>query len=783
MKDAQGTWAIVVGIDAYDSFKPLTGAVADAAATVRWLRRLGVPDGQIMLHAAPAAGSKATADAIGLPYAGCTENEIWPSFKRLKDNEGERLFVFLSGHGFYEPGGHRLFLTKEAQAGEVTNLWVEWCCEYLRGLPYRRQFVVLDGCLNLPYTPAQRAEIEPGKHSGVKPAAERLDVEQWLCTAASAGQRAMEAEGGGSGLFLPALLAALDLDRPGEFCTAIDRATGAVEYDLRAAVATVAGPIVADLARRMTPKREQHPAITAMHKGDTGGRVPVVTKVPDGTATVRVLVEPPEAEADVKRIRLSSDDIVWDSVVPMPPAVSVTCPVENVLPDGMQVSVRCTMASPDWAQPPQQELVATGERNVVFRLERAGEAAEVAVKTVGADGDVVFGMNSDAYAEVESITGGEGLGYQDYESGPVLEGPDPAKLRSVALRLARRVTTATGAGVSAVVRGVDVRDVRTTVTFEGDARALAGVLADEPVVHVAGTAYPAAGLGEVEVEPGLVPVHVTLPWGRWSTTVRVSEGEHVTVTLPESVGRAPMRVPMLADDARNAPGRTVVTAGAEALTGAVVPVRGTGEAGRIEPAPHLTHWAGPMSAATSEAGPWRAVAAFGPWRTPLSETGTLAVDLGDEPRAEPLSTNRSPDWDALVASGRLEDVSVEAAKRLTEQKWFDSLLGLAGAYACWARGHDEYLDVVLGNLARLDDALPDVPLLAGAADRRRGTERPEVRERLEALDADGCVPLFRWGVSAGVLAAEHYGFGALAADLRGIDATLAPSSVWTLWRV
>jgi hypothetical protein len=167
MKDAAATWALIIGIDSYDNFKGLTGAARDAAAAVTWLRHLGVPDAQILLHAAPCDAAKPELDALGLTCHGCTEPEIWASFVTLMNNRGSKLYVFLSGHGFCEPGGDRVFLTREASDKVTKNLGIDWYAKFLRGQDYTTQYLVMDGCLNVPYTGEVRSRFVAGAQSGV----------------------------------------------------------------------------------------------------------------------------------------------------------------------------------------------------------------------------------------------------------------------------------------------------------------------------------------------------------------------------------------------------------------------------------------------------------------------------------------------------------------------------------------------------------------------------------------------------------------------------------------
>ena len=67
MNEARTTWALVVGIDVYadPAIPVLQGAVADALAACRWLRRLGVPDEQVLLHASPSDGVRRSSTPSG----------------------------------------------------------------------------------------------------------------------------------------------------------------------------------------------------------------------------------------------------------------------------------------------------------------------------------------------------------------------------------------------------------------------------------------------------------------------------------------------------------------------------------------------------------------------------------------------------------------------------------------------------------------------------------------------------------------------------------------------
>ncbi|PWW25197.1 hypothetical protein JD79_04395 [Geodermatophilus normandii] len=800
MNEAAETWALLIGIDAYLHVRKLTGAVRDTVQAVGWLRRLGVPDAQILLHAAPTAESKAELIALGLPVLGCTEPEIWPSFETLGHNQGKRLFVFFCGHGLYEPVRGRVFLTQEARKGLRKNLGIDWYARYLRGLPYRRQFLVMDGCLNYPYSQAERTRFVPGQPSSVEPDPPRADVLQVFCYAAAMSQRAVEKDG--HGLFLHTLLKTLDLDDPDRLCLDIDETSGVYRLNLDQAVTKVVAPTVTQIAKQQ--RRDQSPGYQMLSEGATPPALPVVEIVPTRRARVRVTVDPADAAADVKQLMLWSDDTAWRRELPIPPSKSVQVPYESVIPAGLPVAVRCRVpAGGRWAQPAQEEFVADRDFEVLFQLEPpapppAGPDTVVSVQTVGSGGDVIGGMSAAAYKAVEQLLTGNqaNVSLVRHESGPVLHSHPGflASLAPLAYRMADAINRTTSRDVGVVVRHPATTPLSTAVALpltEAASKRLAGLLVHEDVVSMCDQHLSLDRLvwsPFVAVDPGPVTVQLSLPWGSWVHRVVVRPGSTETVVLPESIGTEPLRVRLLAPDAgagSEDPPRSLVSARRSPVTGRMR--SGTDVVGDIRPTEPLgASWRGRWSQGSSGGVRWATYctvsASRGQFSFPINEHGALAVHLGRSPRVEPLSRTPSAHWDRLISAGRLEELGEEEATRLTDDKWSAPLLGLAGAYACYAQRRDDYLRTVLGNLGGLDGGLPDLPLLEAAVDQRQGRVRAEVRGELERLARARAVPVFRWGVAIGVTAAQHYHLPSLADWLARVDARLVPTSTWTLWR-
>lgn len=235
--DAPTTWALVIGIDRYDKpeeMPSLTGAAADAVAAVQWLRRLGVPADQILLHAAPSDATKPALDALGVPYSPARSVQVFESIAKLDAvKTGTRLYVFLSGHGLFEPSSHRLFLLQDAGKGyQLFNLGIEAYGDLFLSWPFRRQFLFMDGCQNYPYSLTERQRIEAAGPPGIR-ADFTPDPNNSLiaCFAASQGQTADEVNGRGA--LLNRLLPALDPDDPWLWAVDLDFGTGRRTVDLR----------------------------------------------------------------------------------------------------------------------------------------------------------------------------------------------------------------------------------------------------------------------------------------------------------------------------------------------------------------------------------------------------------------------------------------------------------------------------------------------------------------------------------------------------------------------
>lgn len=319
MNEATSTWALVVGIDLYDSenVPPLHGAVADALAVVEWLRSLGVPDGQILLHASARPERTAALQAANLGDAAARQADIAGSIARLASVEGgTRLLVFLCGHGFFELGSGRMFLVQDFDTnGQWPNLGINAYLQKFLSLPFRRQFLFMDGCLNTPFPEIMRPMFEASGPMGAVRAEAHGDATMVACFAASVGERAWERDGRGA--FLSSLLPQLD---PGNPCAAYP---DALTYSFDEGTRTV------DLNRLMKSYMiklvnaatggAQTPHVLVAGAGESrDGAYPLFRVLPDpDTVKVSLSVNPPPTAAQVKSLS------IWiEEEPPSPPRLS-----------------------------------------------------------------------------------------------------------------------------------------------------------------------------------------------------------------------------------------------------------------------------------------------------------------------------------------------------------------------------------------------------------------------------------------------------------------------------
>jgi hypothetical protein len=273
-----------------------------------------------------------------------------------------------------------------------------------------------------------------------------------------------------------------------------------------------------------------------------------------------------------------------------------------------------------------------------------------------------------------------------------------------------------------------------------------------------------------------------LPWGSWTHLVQAPVVGKVEVALPAAVGRPPLRVAAwgpggvprelrrrLEDEAREPPG---------------FPFR----------AEHgLVSWIWEVGGGAVRDLPDAPLAV-------LDGTPRLAFPLlpgrgfalhrsAGSPRVEPLSAVDAPEWDLLVAAGRLEALSADDAWRLARSKWTDWVMGLGAAYPLYAHRAWDRLEEVCHYLTMLAGAYGpqlDVELLGLARSLEKDRMSKADAARLRRLAHPEAVPLFNWGVGLALRLLERAGEGGPTLvrwrqALERIQTRMSPLSVWTVW--
>lgn len=805
-------WGLVVGIDEYDepAVRRLTGAAADAVAAVTWLRQLGVPDNQILLHAAPCAATKPAVDAFGLPI----RDARWPSLGTSlygtlrKEESARRLFVFLSGHGVSEPAtSHRMFLPQDyGKNGLWKAIDLERLITLLLSTRFERQFLFMDGCQNYPYSQNQRPKIDAGLVSLEDiTAAEGTGLV--ACYAAGQGQYALEIDGRGA--MMRPLLELLDYDRLRQLRPEFEREvvnfdwqTGERDLDLKKLLDKYVRSSVSEAAGKQTPPQEQ--TLIAEARGEAGGdQIWPILRLPKlPTAALRIEVTPAEAISDaVEEIYIWTQRPRHDHYLPVPPATAITVPTQCVVPQKGAVTVECRVREgAGWTVQPAQPVrinppTAPAQATASFTLQQAPpqppgpdplEAYNLRLLRPDGNIDYIFPQ---IYPGVEASIGPpEGVRLERHEHGPdIFAGTaNLVATRQFArgwARAVRRHPLARQYEVVLAPPGRSVQRSRPNLRFdwrETVPQLLAGFLSERKLVFIDRAQAPeqpppwesgAQGdyslqelfdLGQIRARPGLARIRIDLPWGRWTESVELTDSEPATIKLPRRIGEPPLRVGL----SPNVPATETLI--------------------RV----HAHGWQYLYRNLEPGASRWMPGERFS--RLELKgepkigfaqhRERTLIVDLtGGVPRIEPFSATDILEWDLLIGKGRLDALPQETLSGLCSQ-WagsdmpaaHDELLGLALGYAAYAARLNQALRAVLRRIAVLggDDIL-DWQLLSWFAEGGdRGRRMDRIVSRLEA----GEMPLFRWGVS---LARDLCDDG--IPTLRDTAVRLSLNSVWTCW--
>ncbi|RST07290.1 caspase family protein [Streptomyces sp. WAC07149] len=217
--DPERVHALLVGIEQYPHMGDgqLPGAAADAMRLARWLRRRGVPGGNIRLLLAPLPGSwpelNTRAKELGVAIDPVTSRD--QIIDRLASPpsvpDGDVLYVYWGGHGVLDRGDRRLLLCPDDSA-ERRSLDLMDLRDYLTRPDVarcRRQVFLVDACATFVRAGDRRPDV------AALPAGGRAAVEQFLLLAAAAGQAATQRGAQRTGAFSTAVMDWLEEHSPG----------------------------------------------------------------------------------------------------------------------------------------------------------------------------------------------------------------------------------------------------------------------------------------------------------------------------------------------------------------------------------------------------------------------------------------------------------------------------------------------------------------------------------------------------------------------------------------
>lgn len=829
--------ALVVGIDCYSdrAIPDLSGPVRDACDTVRWLRSIGIPDDHINLHVEPSPEGQKELNKLNLAYQGAKESDIWRSIGALFKQSGSHLFIFLLGHGIYEPTAKALFLTAEADtSGAMTNLGLDWHIDQFLAMDFEEQLLVMDGCLNYPYGTSQRQSIPAGKYSGVGDKTPKPTNTITCCYACSQSEQAVEI--GGRGIFLQHLLPLLDIQDPDDRALQLDFKTGQVFIDLRAAVTKVAGPQVEHAAWNASQPVKQVPFIDVEGRGKAWASPPL--HLPDqSAASLVVRVTPPTAVQDIEFILVElMEPPFWRCYSSATPGRSVDMPFVNRLPVGSDARVRCSLKKGvPWQSPPVKVInvhAAAEDLEVNLALEplplpdrpsepmppaipgdpstpkagpppeapRTSDSLSVAsriinIHTVGPSGGIEF--DTPYLGVLDSRAEALGLSIADSESGSVILAP--LQERDEALRFASdvalRIDHETPKDVFAYMEIQEpLQTPRPLTTLRinfatGGPRRLAGPLAEISCVTVNDrlslTLQRISDNPIVEVTPGPITIEIQLPWGNWTTRTRVSEGSVTEITLPEEMGvHTPLRVAFPSSLWEKAQGNTIIGCGdvpthatAHELGIGNMPIRVSSEGGG--------YW-NLFVDSEKASRDWGVIFSDGQGvNLPLHPKLPVGLinDSAGRLRAEPLSAISNPEWDELVCLGNLRARFTPPNLRDAADD-SDVVLALAKAYAHFAAAKYGEAAGILHAIHEAESGLiADVVILEGAMSLQSASVIPQsILDALNQCASSNLVPVFRWGIMPALEIAERLGQGDWAKYLESIARSCSRLCTWTTWK-
>jgi S-(hydroxymethyl)glutathione synthase len=751
--------ALIIGIDRYDlaEIKQLSGCVADAFDATTWLLKLGVPAERIFLHVSRSTVSPSVDPPVNIRSADL--DTILQSIKALSKEQGDKLFIFMSGHGLHVRADGPIFLAKDyGSVSTKKNLKIDEYLLYFLSWPYRDQFLFYDAC----QTPtAAIGQVSPVQAEGPDRTRGNYDPSDLnamtACYSASAGQKAWD--GKGHGILVGHVLRELDPDKLRQLrptdrqqnSVLYDWSSGARQLDLKLIFDDVIGQAVQQDAS--AAGNSQQPYCDRLGRAAKERKSPILDLDPELATKVKLSIKPPTAADEVKEIRLVVQTPTRWLFVPdlNKPLVN---PFPCMAPTGGQLEASCdTKEGSLWIalNSPQRANLSGNDLEIELELAPSapvrppGPLDQLNVRMVPPGGGPPGGNLSGQYSKIAADNGlsdvlmPKGVVFKYNEHGPdisfdasITGAPEAAGgVATDWMRAIRRHVEGQGLEVFISRKGEDVFNLRSNLHFEfakGRAERLAGFLKDRQVLSLTplGRSKAILNLSMADVErhpnervvPGPYRLEIELPWGRWSETIFAALGDSPTnVSLPSHIGLEPLR------NARNF---------------------GQLDSSRIfqvsSPPDRET-----LVVLTEEGKPVGAVETAG--------IDLLGTRVNDTLRIEPFSLTTLPEWDLIFTAGRIDSLDNEALANLISvaggaelQNAERGLLLLAIGYAAEARRNwsilNDALDRVTGVMAESAD-FRLLKLSLWKLKRRGGRASARVRETLASCP----MPLLRWGGS------------------------------------
>jgi hypothetical protein len=754
--------AIIIGIDRYDrtDFPALPGCVNDAVSATNWLIMIGVPPARIIAHVAPLNAAQFPAGTIVLP---ANIDAILASFAKLsKTGKGDKLFIFMSGHGKSVPGAGPVFLCQDYLVNDITraNLKIDEYIEWFQSWRYRDQFLFYDACQDSTASLGQLSSVR-AVGPDAQPGTYKPDPNNALtaCYACSAGERPWA--GDGRGVLIryslqeldPQLWADLQADDPEQDAIQYDWTTGARVVDLDRLFTNIISVKISQAAN--SSQKFQSPFCKRHGRALIDGFSPVVELSPLPTATVKVDVDPQLAVGDVRSIRLQSQMIPRDCFMPSKGA-PLKIPVTLKFPLHDLINAGCRLApESSWkaVNVPLQQKLGNAAVDIIFELRQPPPASPKSddgsdeiniVVDPGPGGRPMAAEIAKQLSPVGEIGGAKlppSVAFRKDANGPAItfnriDDKSILDAHGIAidwLKTLRR--TSPGQGGHVILSPVgQPKDAQPNVHFDfgkSTAALLGGFLKNDECVTLESFSddMPPRTMSLQDLEghpiellaPGQYRITIDLPWGRWTRRFRVSVKADL-VSLPQEIGLEPLRNRFRRDD----PSGPILIRAEEAAELAAMPLAVQRRDG------------------------------FEFWAVPSMAVPILIVRTESRIRAEPYSETSLREWDELLTVGRLNiEDPAGLVKRLggkipggTASDF--GLLAIAAAYAEYDRQNWSGLRAIMETIDELALRFHDVGLLklaAEIADERLVASEREHAIMVRLADLFARSPIFRWGVT------------------------------------